>query len=121
MSHIDETAEKLPLLSDTLYTRLKWTVTIVLPAVATFYFTIANIFGLPYGTEVVAALAALATLGGTLLGLSAKSYNNSDAQYDGYVTVTRNEDGAEVQRLNIDATADDLVNKKGVKVKVVEI
>lgn len=52
------------------YDFLKYMAQIVIPAVGTFYFAIAKIWGLPYGTEVVGTLTAVDTLLGSLLMLS---------------------------------------------------
>lgn len=114
-------SDSKPLLSDVAYNRLKWTVAIALPALSTFYLALAGVLSLPYSTQVVGTLAAVAALGGTLLGLSTKSYNNSDVQYDGAVVLSRNDEGVVVHQLNMDATADELAGKKDVKVKVVEV
>lgn len=58
---------KLP---DKLYDVLKWVALIALPALGVFYFTLAKIWGLPYGAEITATLDALALLIGTLIGVS---------------------------------------------------
>lgn len=57
-------------LPDKLYDVLKWIALIALPAVGVFYFTIAKIWGLPYGAEITATIDALALLIGTLIGVS---------------------------------------------------
>lgn len=57
-------------LSDGAYDILKWVALICLPAVATFYGVISKVWGLPYGTEICATITALATLIGTLIGIS---------------------------------------------------
>lgn len=58
---------KLP---DKLYDVLKWVALIAMPALGVFYFTLAKIWGLPYGAEITATLDALALLIGTLIGVS---------------------------------------------------
>lgn len=57
------------------YDVLKYICQIGLPAVGTFYFTIAQICGLPYAEQVVGVIAAVTTLLGTLLGISTYNYN----------------------------------------------
>lgn len=52
------------------YDFLKYLAQIVIPAIGTFYFAIAKIWGLPFGTEVVGTLTAVDTLLGSLLMLS---------------------------------------------------
>jgi len=59
------------------YDILKYIAQIALPAIATFYFAIAKIWGLPYATEIVGTIAAIDTLLGTLLGIASKNYFKS--------------------------------------------
>lgn len=62
------------ILPDKIYSILKWVAIIALPALSFFYFTISQIWGLPYGTEVSATIDALALLIGTLIGVSNYNY-----------------------------------------------
>ena len=62
------------MLNEKWYKILKYLCQIGLPALATFYFTIAQILGLPYAEQVVGVIAALTTLIGTLLGISSYQY-----------------------------------------------
>ena len=64
-------------LNNKLYQALKWITIIVLPALATLYFALSQIWGLPYGSEVVATITATATFIGALIGVSTKNYNQS--------------------------------------------
>lgn len=66
------------MLNDKVYDVLKWIAMILLPALATLYFTLAGIWGLPYGEEVVGTITALDTCLGVLLGVSTVKYNNSN-------------------------------------------
>ncbi len=64
------------------YDILKWVAQILLPAVATLYFAIAQIWGLPYGEEIVGTITAIDAFLGALLGISTYQYNrdrNNDA------------------------------------------
>ena len=56
------------------YDILKWIALILLPALATFYATIAAGWGLPYTEQVVGTITAVDTLLGTLLKISADKY-----------------------------------------------
>ena len=70
---------KLP---DKVYNALKWICLICLPALAVFYFTLAKIWGLPYGAEITATINAIAVLIGALIGISQiqiNKENNKDA------------------------------------------
>lgn len=57
------------------YDILKYIAQIVLPALATFYFAIAKIWGLPYGEEIVGTISAIDCLLGALLGISTHYYD----------------------------------------------
>ena len=65
-------------LSNKLYNALKWITLIALPAVGTFYFALAGIWGLPYGEQVVGTIVSIETLLGTLLGISTFNYNKTN-------------------------------------------
>lgn len=62
------------IIPDKIYNILKWVAIIALPALSVFYFTISQIWGLPYGTEVSATIDALALLIGALIGVSNYNY-----------------------------------------------
>lgn len=62
-------------LSNRAYDVLKWIAQIVLPALATLYFALSSIWGLPYGEQVVGTITAIDTFLGAILGLSAMNYN----------------------------------------------
>jgi hypothetical protein len=56
------------------YDILKWVALIVLPALGTLYFALAQIWGLPYGEQIVGTITALDAFLGALLGVSTTSY-----------------------------------------------
>lgn len=64
-------------MSNKVYDVLKWIALIALDAVGIFYSTIATVWGLPFGDEVLYTSSALAVLLGTLLGVSSAQYNKS--------------------------------------------
>lgn len=59
------------------YDVLKFVAQIVLPALATFYFAIASIWGLPYAQEIVGTISAVDALLGTILGVSTAQYRKT--------------------------------------------
>ena len=68
-------------MNDKLYSVLKWLCIIALPAIASFYYLIAEIWKLPYSDEVPRTITGIATLIGALIGVSALSYNeNKDTE-----------------------------------------
>lgn len=64
-------------MNDRIYNILKYIAQIFIPAVATLYFTLSTIWGLPYGEEIVGTLTAIDTFLGVLLGISTARYNKS--------------------------------------------
>ena len=61
-------------MSNKTYDILKYIAQIVLPAVGTLYFALANIWGFPYGEEVVGTITAVDTFMGVLLKISSDNY-----------------------------------------------
>lgn len=64
---------------DKLYDVLKWICLIALPACAVLYFTLAKIWGLPYGAEITATINAVALFIGSLIGISHISIKKEEA------------------------------------------
>ena len=61
-------------LSNKTYDILKWVAQIALPALGALYFGLAQIWGFPYGEEIVGTIAVIDTFLGTLLGISSAQY-----------------------------------------------
>ena len=68
------------ILNDKVYNTLKWICLIALPALAVLYFTLAKIWGLPYGAEITATINAIALFIGTLIGVSQLSINKEESE-----------------------------------------
>ena len=66
-------------LTNKQYDILKWIALIALPAIGTLYFTLATIWGLPYGDQVVGTITAVDTFLGALLGISTSQHNKRKA------------------------------------------
>ena len=62
-------------MSNKAYDVLKWIALVALDAVGLFYSTIAGIWGLPYGDQVLETCVALSVLLGALVGVSSTQYN----------------------------------------------
>ena len=60
------------------YDTLKYIAQIVLPALATFYFALSDIWGLPYGEQIVGTITALDLLLGALLKVSTEKYKDNN-------------------------------------------
>jgi hypothetical protein len=78
---------KMIISSNRLYDSLKYSAQIFLPALATLYFGLSQIWGLPYGAEVVGTITAVNTFLGVLLRINSVAYNNSDERFDGVIEV----------------------------------
>ena len=65
-------------LNNKTYDVLKWIAMYLLPAAGTLYFTLAGIWGLPYGEQVVGTITAVDTFLGIILGISTAHYNKSN-------------------------------------------
>lgn len=62
-------------MSNKVYDVLKWVAQIALPAVGALYFALADLWGLPYPTEIVGTITAIDTFLGVILGISSSSYH----------------------------------------------
>ena len=62
-------------LSNKYYDILKWIALIFIPAIGALYFGLAQIWGFPYGEEIVGTLTLIDTFLGALLGISTAQYN----------------------------------------------
>ena len=62
-------------MSNKIYNILKWIAMIVLPACATLYLGLSNVWGLPYGEEVSTTISLINTFLGTVLMISTNQYN----------------------------------------------
>ena len=62
-------------MSNKVYNFLKWIAMIVLPACATLYLGLSNVWGLPYGEEVSTTITLINTFLGTVLMISTNQYN----------------------------------------------
>lgn len=66
------------IMNSKVYDVLKFIAQIVLPALATFYLTLAGIWGLPFGEEVSATIMAADTLLGAVLMISSNAYKKQE-------------------------------------------
>ena len=64
-------------LSNKMYDTLKWIAQYLLPAIGTLYFTLAGIWGFPYGEQVVGTITAIDTFLGIMLGISTAQYKKT--------------------------------------------
>lgn len=69
-------------LSNDTYDVLKWVAQVLIPSLGTLIFAIANIWGLPYGEQIVGTLTAVDAFLGVCLGISSDNYHKSIGDSD---------------------------------------
>ena len=69
-------------ISNRTYDILKWIAQILLPALGTLYFALAQIWHFPYAEQIVGTITAIDCFLGALLGISTYNYNK-DGEADG--------------------------------------
>ena len=72
-------------MSNKVYDILKYIAQIVLPALGTLYFALAQIWNLPYGEEIVGTITAIVTFLGVVLKISSNKYQEKVANLEGEV------------------------------------
>ena len=105
-------------MSDTSYDRLKRAAELFLPATGALYFTLAQIWGLPYGEQVVGSIAALNTFVGVIVVIARKQYNASESQYDGALVMKNTQDVGIGYLLELDESPETLAGRTEFRVKV---
>ena len=88
-------------LSNKQYDILKWIALIALPAAGTLYFTLATIWGFPYGDQIVGTITAVDTFLGALLGISTSQHNKRKS-----TSTKRQQHTYDVSRLSIRGSRD---------------
>lgn len=66
------------IMTNSTYDILKWVTVIVLPALGTFYFALAGIWGFPYGEQIIGTIAAVTTCLGAILQISNYEYKKEE-------------------------------------------
>ena len=64
-------------MSNKVYDALKYVAQIVLPAIATLYFALAQIWGLPYAEQIVGTITAVDAFLGAILRITTIKYEKS--------------------------------------------
>lgn len=97
------------MLSNKTYDILKFVAQLVLPGIGTLYFALSQIWGLPYGEEIVGTITAIDTFLGGLLGYSSSKYEG-----DGVMIVDDTDEDKTVYRMELNSNVEDLANKDSV-------
>jgi len=117
MSESSVDRKPTPLLGDGTYKLVKQSATIILPALATLYFALAQLWDFPEPEKVVASITAVNTFLGVLVQVSKKSYYASGQQYAGEIQVTETA-GKKVASLVVDGDPADILDMKEATFKI---
>lgn len=101
------------MIPDKFYNILKWVAQLLLPAAGTLYFSLSQIWGLPYGEQVVGTVVAIDTFLGVILGISSAKYTG-----DGTLHIDTSDEAKDVYRLSVDTPLDDISGKKTIVLRV---
>ena len=113
-----QNSARAPFLSNKAYDNLTWVVRFGLPGLGTLYFSLAQIWGLPAGEEVLGTITSLALFLGILLGISSRQYQASDERTDGSLIVDTSDPEKDVYRLDLTTQLDDIPGKNEIVLKV---
>jgi hypothetical protein len=106
-------------LTNKLYNAIKYTITILLPAVGTLYFAIAKIWDFNRISGVNGTINALITFGGLLIGYSSRQYKKNGT--DGDLVVMQDENGEKHVGLGVNGNSlEEMTNKSLVTLSVVD-
>ena len=109
---------KTPFLSNKMYDFWKYVAQIFLPAMGALYFALSQIWGLPYGEEVIGTITAVDIFLGALLLLSSNTYNKViDSEAGGTLMVDRSETSP-LLYLELDTPIDTLSHQKQIMFRV---
>lgn len=79
-------------MSNKLYDILKWVAQMILPAFGTLYFALSQIWGFPFGEQIVGTITAVDTFLGVALGLSSVKYNQKQRTFIPFSEFPDNDD-----------------------------
>ena len=65
-------------MSNIVYDVMKWIAQLLLPATATLYFALSQIWGFPYGEQIVGTITAVDAFLGVILGISTMQYRRDN-------------------------------------------
>lgn len=119
MSESSVEKKPTPLLGDSTYNVVKKSATIILPALATLYFALAQLWNFPEPEKVVASITAVNTFLGVLVQISKKSYYASGQQYAGEIQVQDMGD-RKVASLVVDGDPEDILALKEATFKIAD-
>lgn len=115
---IDSDEPRKPIMSKSTYDIISMIAQYWLPAAGTLYFTLSQIWGLPYAEQVVGTILAVSLFLGVLLGYAKFYYNRSDERYDGELVIDTHDPMKDTYSLNVSTPILELENKDEISLKV---
>lgn len=115
---VNEEGTQTTVLTRTTYDVTKKLVQLWLPAFASLYFGLSQIWGFPKGEEVVGSIALITTFLGAVVGISHTRYNNSTLAHDGKMVLTQDPGGVKNFMLELDGDPEALVEKDVISFRV---
>jgi Putative phage holin Dp-1 len=109
-----------PYLSNQAYDAVKKGVQVVLPAIGSLYFALSAIWDLPATEQVLGSIAVFTTFLGTILGVSSKRYDASDAGLSGEFVVNQDGGGAAGYSLVLNADPEVLADQERITFRVLQ-
>lgn len=102
-------------MNNKLYDRLKWVSLVLLPALAAAYFSLGQVWHLPYVEEVVGTLTIIDTFLGLILGKSSANYRRltDNPQVFGDLVVVQDHDGVPTGKFRLVATEENPIFEEG--------
>lgn len=95
------------------YDRLKFLALILLPAFASLWFGLGQLWNFPHTTEVVGTITLVDTFLGVVLQLSSNAYYKSGANFDGELKMVTKEDGDEKLVFDVQTDPETVMKKMG--------
>lgn len=105
-------------MSNKLYDVLRALTQYALPAIGALYFALATIWGLPFAEQVLGTIAAIEIFIGTIIGISKRSYDQSDVKYHGSLVVDESDVNRDIYRIELNEDPHDIKTKPDLNLKV---
>lgn len=107
-------------MSTKAYTILKYIAQYVLPGLATLYFALASIWGLPYGEQIVGTISAINIFLATVLGISAYQYDKEGKNISGTLYLDELPNASVNSFIKFNQTEEEIADQKTIKLRVQE-
>jgi Putative phage holin Dp-1 len=100
------------------YDYLKVIAQIWLPALGTLIFTLTDLWNLKWGPQAVGSITAVDAFLGVGLGLSSRSYNKNEKNFDGFLTVDTSRPNRNIYSVDVTTALETLPEMNDVRLKI---